>query len=310
MRIFTDSQPRANWQGRPLRALLCAALLAYSSSGAIDSSLVPTGVDQPPQVTFSREAGRLTVRGAISSEGSRQILSRVAEEHYPTDLPGFDVYTLTPLPPLWSLLAETTLASLADVHWFEATLRADRIDIRGIANDRLQAAKVRSAIERVASPAATVNLDFLTIPSGQRLQDLCEQRFAAVMRLHKVNFSTSAEEPAASATSLLDGLAEIALDCPAANFAIIGHTDNRGDEAGNVALSRQRADAAVSYLEKRGVDRNRLHASGVGSSQPVANNASALGRNSNRRLEFRMNFAKDESDSPHEVNSLAGNGLQ
>jgi outer membrane protein OmpA-like peptidoglycan-associated protein len=307
--IAIDSRRDGAWQGRLLRALLCAALLVYSSSGAIDSSVVPVGADQPPQITFARENGRLTIRGVISSEGSRQILTRVVTDHYAEDVPGFDVYTVSPLPPLWSLMAETTLVSLAGVQWFDATLRDDHIVIRGIADDPLQVDKVRSAIERVSSPTVAVDLDFLTIPSGQGLRELCEQRFAAVTRFHTVNFSTSAEEPAASATGLLDGLAEVALDCPAASFTVIGHTDSRGDEPGNIALSRQRAEAAISYLEQRGIDRSRLRSSGAGSSQPVASNASALGRNSNRRLEFRMNFEKDESDSPHEADSLAGNGL-
>jgi len=304
-----NHQREAAWQGRLLRALLCAALLAYSSSGAIDASLVPVGSDLPPQVTFSRNDGHLIIRGVISSEGSREILTRVIRDQYATDVPGFDVYTVSPLPPGWSLVSEATLASLANVPWFEATVRADTIDIRGIVSHPREQDRVRSAIERVLTPETRINLNFLTIPSSYGIEDSCEQRFAAVTRSHRVNFSTSAEEPAASATSLLDGLVEIAMDCPAANFSIVGHTDNRGHEPGNIALSRQRAEAAVTYLEQRGIDRSRLRSSGAGSSQPAADNASALGRNSNRRLEFRMNFEKDESDSPREVNSLAGNGL-
>ena len=304
-----DSQTDTARPGRLLRALLCAALLAYSSSGAIDSSLFRTDPDLPPQVTLTREDGHLTIRGVISSEGSREILTGVLRDHYAADLAGFDVYVASPLPPDWSLLTETTLVSLAAVPWFEATLRTDGVDVRGIVSDPAEQDRVRAAIERVRTPPADINLDFLTIAPESGPNELCEQRFAAVTRLHTINFSTSAQEPAASATGLLDGLVEIALDCPAANFTIIGHTDDRGDEAVNLSLSRQRAEAAATYLEQRGIDPKRLSTGGAGSSHPVASNSSALGRNSNRRLEFRMNFATSESDSPHEAESLAGNGL-
>ncbi len=52
-------------------------------------------------------------------------------------------------------------------------------------------------------------------------------------------------------------------------IVVRGHTGPGGDEAANVALSLQRAQAVVQYLKAvHGIDPNRLRAEGVGSQQP------------------------------------------
>lgn len=66
-----------------------------------------------------------------------------------------------------------------------------------------------------------------------------------------------------------------------------GHTDSIGSRAKNVALSQQRAQAVVEDLvQRRGFDRRRFQALGLGSDRPKANNASDSGRGLNRRTDF------------------------
>ncbi|WP_194830945.1 OmpA family protein [Prolixibacter sp. SD074] len=69
---------------------------------------------------------------------------------------------------------------------------------------------------------------------------------------------------------------------------IAGHTDNTGTDAHNLALSKQRAQSTVRYLEEKGISGQRLVAKGYGATQPVADNATADGRARNRRTEFRL----------------------
>lgn len=66
---------------------------------------------------------------------------------------------------------------------------------------------------------------------------------------------------------------------------IVGHTDSTGSEAYNQALSERRAEAVARYLEGRGVDASRLRAEGRGESEPRDTNATAAGRQLNRRVE-------------------------
>ena len=64
----------------------------------------------------------------------------------------------------------------------------------------------------------------------------------------------------------------------------VGHTDSVGSTAYNQALSLRRADAVKAYLVSQGLEQARLYTEGKGETQPVADNASAAGRASNRRV--------------------------
>lgn len=65
-----------------------------------------------------------------------------------------------------------------------------------------------------------------------------------------------------------------------------GHTDDKGPNAFNKKLSRDRAQAVVDFLVKSGVQASRLRAVGRGESEPIANNDSPEGRANNRRVEI------------------------
>jgi OOP family OmpA-OmpF porin len=68
---------------------------------------------------------------------------------------------------------------------------------------------------------------------------------------------------------------------------VIGHTDNVGALAANMALSKQRADAVVAVLSvKYHVNAVRLQAGGVGPLSPVTTNRTEEGRSKNRRVEL------------------------
>ncbi len=67
---------------------------------------------------------------------------------------------------------------------------------------------------------------------------------------------------------------------------IIGHTDNVGNEGFNVLLSQSRANSVRKYLiDKFGIKASRINAVGYGPNKPIASNATAKGRQKNRRVE-------------------------
>ncbi len=65
-----------------------------------------------------------------------------------------------------------------------------------------------------------------------------------------------------------------------------GHTDGRGDDAANRALSQRRAEAVVKYLVQQGLAADRFEALGVGESRPIQSNSTGKGRAANRRVEL------------------------
>jgi len=69
---------------------------------------------------------------------------------------------------------------------------------------------------------------------------------------------------------------------------IVGHTDSTGSEAYNQSLSQRRAAAVLAELKRLGVPASRLQALGHGESEPRASNATAAGREQNRRVEILL----------------------
>jgi outer membrane protein OmpA-like peptidoglycan-associated protein len=69
---------------------------------------------------------------------------------------------------------------------------------------------------------------------------------------------------------------------------IQGHTDWIGLETQNQTLSANRADAVRTYLIARGVTAERLVTHGYGEMKPIADNTRAQGRETNRRVSFKV----------------------
>ena len=86
----------------------------------------------------------------------------------------------------------------------------------------------------------------------------------------------------------LTRIADILQQFPNVRFYIDGHTDNVGNDTYNLALSRRRAAAIVTFLENKGVDGRQLESRGFGESRPIESNSSPGGRQLNRRVEINL----------------------
>ena len=79
-------------------------------------------------------------------------------------------------------------------------------------------------------------------------------------------------------------------EAPSAQLRVSGHTDSVGSDAYNQKLSEKRAHSVTEYLIGAGVPRsNFVSVVGAGESHPVADNKTADGRASNRRVEIQIN---------------------
>lgn len=105
--------------------------------------------------------------------------------------------------------------------------------------------------------------------------------------LYGINFATDSAKIEASSKETLAQMAQMLATQPTAKVFIVGHTDDTGRLAHNLALSKARAEAVVDALvTKYGIKPDRLMAEGVASFSPVASNASDAGRARNRRVEM------------------------
>lgn len=85
---------------------------------------------------------------------------------------------------------------------------------------------------------------------------------------------------------VLNSIAKVIKEYSKTLVYVNGYTDSTGSAATNNALSMMRANSISNYLRTQGVDANRLIANGYGSSNPIASNSTAAGREQNRRVEI------------------------
>ncbi len=91
-----------------------------------------------------------------------------------------------------------------------------------------------------------------------------------------------------SERSKLDELARVFSKYPENIVMIEGHTDSAGTDNYNLNLSEERAQSVAAYLRSQNIDISSLTARGYGESRPVASNATAEGREKNRRVEIKI----------------------
>ncbi len=110
-----------------------------------------------------------------------------------------------------------------------------------------------------------------------------------------VTFATGSAVINRNFRSVLDDVATSLNQNPGITANIVGHTDSTGGDRINVPLSQQRAANVAQYLTSRGVAPNRLSATGVASSQPIASDATAQGRAQNRRVEILLHAPNQQA---------------
>lgn len=116
----------------------------------------------------------------------------------------------------------------------------------------------------------------------------CQTALGAVQTGDKIHFDTGKATLRDESIRILDALVVASLKCTAAHVSVEGHTDSDGEANANQVLSEERARAVVDYLVEGGIAADRLTAIGFGETQPIADNATAEGRQQNRRIEFRV----------------------
>ncbi|MBK0382563.1 PD40 domain-containing protein [Pedobacter sp. SD-b] len=84
----------------------------------------------------------------------------------------------------------------------------------------------------------------------------------------------------------LEKIIDFLKENPKVSIELSGYTDNTGDDAHNLELSKNRAKAVYKYLISNQISADRLSYKGYGKSSPMSDNDTEEGRANNRRTEF------------------------
>lgn len=103
---------------------------------------------------------------------------------------------------------------------------------------------------------------------------------------HGINFDYNKATIKPESMGALNMIVQVMKDNPQLKFEIGGHTDSDGEDAYNLNLSQQRAEAVKTRLVGMGIDAARLTAKGYGETKPVSDNKTIEGKANNRRVEF------------------------
>ena len=103
-----------------------------------------------------------------------------------------------------------------------------------------------------------------------------------------LEFGPNDTELSVSSRLVLSKLVDAFLRYPDVTISVEGHTDNRGAASDNLELSKQRVLSVVRYMVSQGMSPDRIKPYGYGESRPRAANATAAGREQNRRIEINI----------------------
>ena len=146
-----------------------------------------------------------------------------------------------------------------------------------------EVAPVRSTSNVAAPPISPVEASDIA-------QSLRETGHAV---LSDLDFGTGSAELAQDGYASLSALADYLNANPETTVALVGHTDAEGGAAGNLAISRRRAESARALLTGRyGIAARRVETQGVGFFAPIASNDTEAGRQINRRVEAVITSTK------------------
>jgi outer membrane protein OmpA-like peptidoglycan-associated protein len=102
----------------------------------------------------------------------------------------------------------------------------------------------------------------------------------------KVLFGYDRSDLNVEAQANLNKFRDILVKYPETNITVIGHTDSKGSDSYNQALSERRALAVTNYFKNNSINAARLTGIGKGELDPIATNETEEGSGLNRRVEF------------------------
>jgi len=108
-----------------------------------------------------------------------------------------------------------------------------------------------------------------------------------------VHFAYDKSELTAQSREALDDKVNVFRANPAMRILIVGHTDDRGTGAYNLALGTRRAEVVRDYLVAQGVASSRIELETRGETQPMASGNSEGAMAQNRRDAFLILVASD-----------------
>lgn len=144
--------------------------------------------------------------------------------------------------------------------------------------------EVADAAADAATDAAAETAETQTAAAAPAQKAKIDTRQFSEQTLFDTNSAALTDAGSSVMDSMFSALAEYK---GITGITVTGHTDSRGSEAHNMALSERRAQTIADAIQARYPDA-RINVVGMGEASPVQSNDTAEGRQLNRRVEIEV----------------------
>jgi OOP family OmpA-OmpF porin len=234
-------------------------------------------------VAHAGDTGPVVASGTVPDEATRAALIARLKEVYGAERVVDQLAVGSVAAPAgWSdAVRRLVAADLKLVSHGQLQVDGNAVAVRGDVANESQRQQVAARLAAALDPSYTVSDGLRVAASEQAVLD-------AALADRIVEFESGQATLTDAGKGILDQMAVALLKVKGKRVQIVGHTDNVGSRAGNLALSQARAQAVALYVQSKGIGAEAMTASGEGPDRPVADNRTPEGRARNRRIEFRV----------------------
>ena len=244
-------------------------------------------------LTLSPE-GLFQMNGKVRFKTTRNTLSSLAEAKFGKDFVNNKLKIDTSMPQDWSDLTMFGIESMSLLKNGIISINNSEVSVSGEANKPNIAVKVAQTFygnlasnQPLKTKISYVEPQKFIEPEGPTDGE-CLDGVDNLLVERKITFEPSSDRINLDGQQLLDEIADILRSCDELSLEIAGHTDSQGREEMNLQLSQSRATAVLIELQRREVLTTNYVAKGYGELQPIADNGTEEGRETNRRIEFKL----------------------
>ncbi len=251
-------------------------------------------IHSPYTTKFTKTVSGITLSGLVPDVENRNALIQLAENKFGVGNVIDQLQIGLGAPQNWLQTAKAAISNLALFKEGAVDLTDNQFNLTGQVIDNDAKTAVADNLSQLPQ-SFKVNLD-LTSPqvAVEKSKDIidqssaayCATQFEQILTKRVIHFLTDSSLLKTRSEKAIMKILQFASICPNSIIEIAGHTDSRGSESYNLALSQNRARAIADELIKKGFPANMLKIKGYGESNPSSDNMTAQGQASNRRIEF------------------------
>lgn len=233
--------------------------------------------------TSSALPGQVVVSGTVPDDASKlSVLTKLREVYGADKVVDQISVGAVVMPPNWSTYVQKLISpNLKLISRGQFKIDGNVVSMRGEVSNEAQKQQIASDTASALNPSYIVNNGLRVTTSDQNVLD-------QTLANRVIEFEAGKSEITPRGKLILDEMVSALKKIKGKKVEVIGHTDDQGFRANNLALSQARADAVRLYFSSQGLEIDQISASGAGPDRPVASNTTGEGRARNRRIEFRI----------------------